>query len=95
MKQSIKTITLALIAGFIGSFLYSLAQEQLFSNAYDSNATQPEKATLVNNNGFEKSSIKVDFTEASEISTQSVVYIRKWTTFRTPIIRFWFWSDFL
>ncbi|MGB0522694.1 MAG: S1C family serine protease [Flammeovirgaceae bacterium] len=78
MKQSIKTITLGVLAGFLGAFLFSLFQSHIHSSAELSSQLPHEEASLVNNriDKTAKSSMKVDFTDASAISTKSVVYIK-------------------
>ena len=76
MKQSVKTISLGILAGFLGAFIFSLLNNT--SNSFITNPTESkseEKPTFINNKN-ELSSMKVDFTLASEISTKSVVYIK-------------------
>lgn len=79
MKQSLKTIALSLGAGFLGAFLFSMFQADLgLLPEGNTSSNLQENTTLVNNrvDRTDKSSMKVDFTAASELSTESVVYIK-------------------
>lgn len=80
MKQTIKTISLALIAGFFGAYLFSLIQSsQTNNNTKDVLALQSdhlEDKSFANNTKFDPVNSRIDFAEASKISTKSVVYIK-------------------
>ncbi len=75
MKNTLKTISLSLIFGFLGAYLFSLTQQQITQSNQGKTGeisltkfpkeTKETKETLSNN---------PDFVEASAISTESVVF---------------------
>jgi len=72
MKNFIITITTALIAGYLGSFLFYSGHKSQIS---DSATITAVPTSFVSNNTSLSSTGGADFTNASSISTPSVVYI--------------------